>query len=75
MAFSPAAFSVKQGETVTVKNAGSVPHTFTVTGQSIDVTVQPGQSQQVKIDLAPGTYPFVCTFHQSLGMTGTMTVT
>ena len=74
MAFSPSNVSVTQGGTLVVKNAGSVPHTFTVTGQSIDVTVQPGQSQHVKVNLAPGTYDFVCTFHQGLGMTGTLTV-
>ena len=75
MVFSPTKLTVKQGDTITVSNVGSVPHTFTVTGQSVDVTNQPGQSQQVKIDLPPGTYPFVCTFHASSGMTGTLVVT
>lgn len=74
MAFSPSSVSVTQGGTLVVKNAGSVPHTFTVTGQSIDVTVEPGQSQRVKVNLAPGTYDFVCSFHQNMGMTGTLTV-
>ena len=32
------------------------------------------QQSKVKIDLPPGTYPFFCSFHQSLGMTGTLTV-
>lgn len=74
MTFAPSKLSVSQGQTLVVKNAGSVPHTFTVTGQSIDVTVPPGGSQRVKIDLAPGTYGFVCKFHQGTGMTGTLTV-
>lgn len=26
------------------------------------------------IDLPPGTYPFVCRFHESMGMTGTLVV-
>jgi plastocyanin len=74
--FSPSTFSVKSGDTITVKNSTpSTPHTFTVTGQDIDVTLDPASSQDVKIDLQPGTYPFVCTFHESLGMTGTLTVT
>jgi plastocyanin len=74
--FSPSTFSVKSGDTITVKNSTpSTPHTFTVTDQDIDVTLDPGSSQDVKIDLPPGTYPFVCTFHESLGMTGTLTVT
>src|SRR5205085_5283478 len=73
--FTPSTPSVKSGDTVTVKNTTTdTPHTFTVTGQNIDVTVQPGKSAKVKVDLPPGTYPFVCTFHESLGMTGTLTV-
>jgi plastocyanin len=74
MAFSPSDLSVGQGQTLVVRNAGSVQHTFTVTGQGIDVTLQPGQSQRVTIDLAPGEYKFFCSFHQSMGMTGTLTV-
>lgn len=74
MSFSPSSISVAQGDSIVVKNGGSVPHTFTIKGQGIDVTVQPGASAHVKIDLSPGTYDFVCTFHQSSGMTGTLTV-
>lgn len=33
-----------------------------------------GQSQEVTINLAPGTYRFVCRFHESLGMEGTLIV-
>jgi plastocyanin len=73
--FDPSTFSVKTGDTITVSNVGTNPHTFTVTGQSIDVTNSPGTSQDVTIDLAPGTYPFICKFHVSSGMKGTLTVT
>jgi len=73
--FTPSKPSVKSGDTVTIKNTTTdTPHNFTVTGQNIDVTLQPGKSAKVKIDLPPGTYPFFCSFHQSLGMTGTLTV-
>ncbi len=72
--FTPAKVTVKQGATITVSNVGNVPHTFTVTGQSIDITNSPGQSQDVTISLPPGTYPFVCRFHASLGMKGTLVV-
>jgi plastocyanin len=74
LVFAPTQLTVKQGTTITVTNVGSVPHTFTVTGQSIDIENQPGQSQQVAIDLAPGTYPFICRFHVSEGMKGTLIV-
>jgi len=76
LVFTPTKISVKHGATLTVTNASaSTPHTFTVTGMGIDVTNDGGQSQQVNIDLPPGTYPFVCTFHVSEGMKGTLTVT
>jgi plastocyanin len=75
LVFSPATISVKAGATLTLKNVGSVPHTFTVTGQGIDITNDTGQTHQVTVNLSPGTYPFVCRFHESSGMTGTLTVT
>jgi plastocyanin len=75
LVFTPATLSVKKGDTISVQNVGSTAHTFTVTGQSIDVTNDAGKSQDVTIDLAPGTYPFICRFHESSGMKGTLTVT
>ena len=72
--FSPSTVTVKQGDTITLDNVSDTPHTFTVTGQSIDVETQPGKTTQVTIDLPPGTYPFVCRFHESMGMTGTLVV-
>jgi len=72
--FSPSTVTVKQGETITLDNVSSTAHTFTVTGQSVDVETQPGMTAQVTIDLPPGTYPFVCRFHESMGMTGTLVV-
>jgi plastocyanin len=65
---------VKKTTAITVANVGSTAHTFTVTDQNIDIENQQGQSQQVTIDLAPGTYPFICRFHVSEGMTGTLVV-
>jgi len=72
--FSPTKLTVTKGQTIDVKNVGSIPHTFTITGKGIDVVNQAGQSQNVVIKLAPGTYTFICRFHQSLGMQGTLIV-
>ncbi len=72
--FSPVKLTVTKGQTVGVKNVSSVSHTFTIQGKGIDAVNNGGQSQEVKIDLAPGTYTFVCRFHQSLGMQGTLIV-
>jgi plastocyanin len=45
-----------------------------VTGQGIDIETLPGKPAKVTIDLPPGTYPFVCRFHESMGMKGTLVV-
>ena len=73
--FAPTTLTVKKGETISVTNVGTVAHTFTITGKGIDVVNNPGQSQNVTIALPPGTYQFICRFHVSLGMKGTLTVT
>ena len=72
--FSPSTVTVTKGQTITLVNASDAPHTFTVTGQGIDVETMPGKTAKVTIDLTPGTYPFVCRFHESMGMTGTLVV-
>jgi plastocyanin len=73
--FSPAKITVNKGDTITVSDTNpNTPHTFTVTGTAIDITNDPMSSQDVTIDLAPGTYPFICKFHEAQGMTGTLTV-
>ena len=74
--FAPAKITVNQGDTITVSDTTpSTPHSFTIDGTSIDVTNNAGQSQDVTIDLQPGTYTFYCKFHRSSGMEGTLTVT
>ena len=75
LVFSPASLTVKQGDTIEVDDVASIPHTFTIDGQGVDVVNEGGQKQTVAISLAPGTYSFVCRFHASLGMKGTLTVT
>jgi plastocyanin len=74
--FTPSTFTVKSGATIAVKDANpTTPHTFTIQGKGIDVTNNPGESHDVKIDLPPGTYSFVCRFHAAMGMKGKLTVT
>ena len=71
--FSPTSLSVRQGVTITVSNVGTVQHTLTITGKGIDVVNNPGQTQSVAINLAPGTYQYICSIHPF--MHGTVTVT
>jgi plastocyanin len=73
--FTPAKITVHEGDTITVSNTNpSTPHTFTVTGAGINVSNDAMSTQDVTIDLAPGTYPFICRFHEGQGMTGTLVV-
>lgn len=72
--FSPSTVTVHQGQTITLTNVSDTAHTFTVTGQGIDIETMPGKTDTVTIDLPPGTYPFVCRFHESMGMKGTLMV-
>jgi plastocyanin len=74
LTFSPSTVTVSQGQTITLVNVSDTPHTFTVTGQGIDVETMPGKTAKVTIDLPPGAYPFVCRFHESMGMKGTLVV-
>jgi plastocyanin len=72
--FDPTELSVASGDTIVVKNdAPSTPHTFTVTDTDIDESLDPDATVDVKIDLDPGSYDFMCTIHPQ--MTGTLTVT
>jgi plastocyanin len=73
--FSPSTVTVTAGSTLLIRNAtASTPHTFTVSGHGIDVQTQGGSSAPVAVDLPPGRYPFICRFHVSLGMRGTLVV-
>jgi plastocyanin len=72
--FSPSTVTVHKGQTITLTNVSDTAHTFTVTGQGIDIETMPGKTAELTIDLPPGTYPFVCRFHESMGMNGTLVV-
>jgi plastocyanin len=63
--------SANQKLTLTIENKGTAAHTFTITSQSVDVTLMPGTSQTVKVTLPKsGSTQFVCRFHESMGMVG-----
>jgi plastocyanin len=75
--FVPKDLTAKAGDiTITVKNTGTAPHTFTNTDLGADQNVDAGKSTEIKLTgVKAGTYKFVCKYHESLGMTGTLTVT
>ena len=74
--FDPARIEVASGDTVEVQNANAnTPHTFTVKGSDIDVSLEPLASDTAVIELEPGTYDVFCRLHTSFDMEAELTVT
>jgi plastocyanin len=85
-AFEPKDLTVSQGETITAETTGSTVHNLTIEegpdpeqpSKELAATpdVQPGDSAELTVDLAPGAYALVCTVpgHREQGMTGTIEV-
>jgi plastocyanin len=73
-AFHPAALTVTPGEKVTVTNRDSTAHTVTDTAADGFNTgdVDPGATVTFTAPAKAGTYPYICTIHQF--MHGTLTV-
>ena len=84
--FQPKTLTVKKGDVVrwTMAESG-VPHNVSFAqgdGNPAGFTppvdspflAQAGQTFELKIDMAPGTYNYVCVPHEMMGMTGSLTV-
>jgi len=64
-----------QGAEVTVKNAGKLPHTFTIDELRVDQEIAPGKTVTLKLSPAePGEFNFYCRFHVGSGMRGSIRV-
>ncbi len=84
--FDPAEISVQPGDTVRFVQAGAMPHNvdFRVMPEGTDLgdakmgpfLTTPDETYDVVIDgrFAAGEHGFVCTPHEFMGMTGTLTV-
>ena len=71
----PSCFIARSQQSIRIENKDGITHNFTITGTQVNVDVQAGQTfNGQSAGLAPGTYQFVCRFHQSLGMKGTAVV-
>lgn len=65
--FDPACASAPTGATLTIDNVGAAPHSFTVKGTGVNVSVDPGDSGTADLSgVAPGTYTVVCTYHPNM---------
>jgi plastocyanin len=75
--FNPTILQGSGGRSITleIKNEGSVQHNFSITSMNVNVTIQPGASQEVKVTFPQtGTVEYFCTFHHALGMAGELEV-
>lgn len=75
--FVPLQITAKAGSiTIVMKNTGKAPHTFTQSQLGVDVNADAGQTAKIEIkDAKPGTYHFICKYHEVLKMVGDLTVT
>jgi len=75
--FGPTVITGKPGQKITfeLKNEGSALHNFSLTAQSLDKDVQPGQTEDVSVTLpTSGFLEFFCKYHKALGMVGELKV-
>jgi plastocyanin len=78
--YDPAVINATPGQTInlTVKNSGSIQHTFVFASANVKVTVDPGKSvtQTFTAPAAAGTYAFDCDIagHKEAGMVGQLIV-
>jgi len=87
--FSPSDVTIKAGESVTWKNSANDVHTVTLdpsrvkTKENVSMPagakpfhsgdILPGKTWKQTFS-TPGTYKYVCVYHEDKGMTGTITV-
>lgn len=72
--FEPAAMTIAPGTIVTAVNDSTTAHTWTSdTGVWNSGNINPGASFSFTF-ATPGTYKYECSYHYSLGMIGTITV-
>lgn len=74
--FQPSSATLKVGDVVQWTNTGIAIHNVTFDNQQVPSsdTQNGGDKFELKFN-KPGTYHYVCTFHVSVGMQGTITVT
>jgi plastocyanin len=73
-AFNPVNITVTVGTTVTWKNNDGYAHTATASDGSWNTGNIAGGASASHTFTTAGTYPYVCTYHAAMGMTGTVTV-
>ncbi|MGH2574024.1 MAG: cupredoxin domain-containing protein [Actinomycetota bacterium] len=73
--FDPTTLTIASGAPLQMVNQGASIHDLKIEGTDFDVDVNAGETETETVEVPPGTYQMVCTFHIPEGMTGTITVT
>jgi plastocyanin len=73
--FVPTSITVKPGDVIEWKNNGALVHNVVFDNQLVPSsdTMNQGDTFEVKFT-KPGTYAYVCKFHEANNMRGTVTV-
>ena len=72
--FVPPTATANVGDTISFKNTGAAPHNAVANNGAFNIPlINPGETKTATVD-QPGPVDYVCSFHVSLGMRGTITV-
>ena len=75
--FKPTILQGSAGQSITleIKNDGSTLHNFSITSMNVNINIDPGASQEVKVTFPQtGTVEYFCSIHHALGMAGELQV-
>lgn len=72
--FSPATLTISAGTMITWENRDNYVHTSTSDNGVWDTGDIPGGSSKTTAFNTPGTFPYHCRYHRTMGMIGTIIV-
>lgn len=75
--FEPLCLAVSSTQEITMTNAGDSLHNFSVEDQGVDIDVEAGEeliTEPTEELFRPGTFRFVCKYHEAEGMVGTIVI-
>jgi plastocyanin len=75
--FEPLCLVVSSTQEITLDNAGNTLHNFSIEDQGVDIDVEAGSETStgpLEDLVRPGTFRFICKYHEAEGMVGTLTV-
>jgi plastocyanin len=75
--FEPVCLAMSSTQELTLANAGNLLHNFSIEDQGVDIDVEAGAEETtgpMEELVRPGTFRFVCKYHEDQGMVGTITV-